>query len=131
MTIKFDKEGREICDSTPLEIPIGMRQPENVDEMIRRLIAGEMSRQAAEAGDETLEEANDFDVESDEAELSLTGYEVTELQEETPWSNIDEAIAAHRKQADETAAKLAELEALRKKKGPDVPAPEASDAPES
>lgn len=59
-------EGAEVPDPTPLEPPLGwFKQPSMVDH-IRNMIRGENLRRAAEeAGLETMDEADDFDVEDD------------------------------------------------------------------
>lgn len=64
--MKYDDQGREIPDATPVEVPLRLRnRPEEV-ERLRSLIRNELSDQAAKQGFETFEEANDFDVDEDE-----------------------------------------------------------------
>lgn len=62
----LDQYGREVPDPTPMEPPVGyFRQPSMV-EHIRSLVASEMLRRAAEeAGAETFEESEDFEVGDD------------------------------------------------------------------
>lgn len=74
--MKFDAQGRELPDPTPVELPLGFKRPESLNDQIRRMIRGEMSAQASAAGNETFEEANDFDVDEDDAELHGTQYEL-------------------------------------------------------
>lgn len=102
---KFNAQGQEIPDSTPLAVPAGMRKPESVTEMMRRLIRQDMSRHFEKQGHESFDEANDFDVEEEDAELSGTEYEV--MHEETPAS-----IQAPKEPRDEDE----EEEAPRKKR---------------
>lgn len=60
-----DEKGREIPDQTPVALPIGWKAPPTLHEQIQRYIRNEVSRQAAELGEETFEEADDFYVEDD------------------------------------------------------------------
>jgi len=73
-------DGKEILDPTPVAIPAGFGRPESLHETIRRLVASEISTRAADRGEESFDEANDFDVGDDD--LPLTQYELTEMQEE-------------------------------------------------
>lgn len=80
--MKFNEKGQELPDPAPLAIPLGAKKPETLVEMMRRLIRQDLSRHAQEEGNETFEEANDFDIEEDDAELHTTEYE--EMREEIP-----------------------------------------------
>lgn len=62
----LDELGREVPDPTPVAPPIGyVRQP-SLAEQIRAMVMSEQLRQAAEnAGAETFEESEDFDVGDD------------------------------------------------------------------
>lgn len=82
--MRFDEEGREVFERGPVEVPVGFRRPETLAEQVRRLVRNQFSMVAAVQGQETFEEANDFDVEEDDAELRLTGYEITDLQADAP-----------------------------------------------
>lgn len=63
---KYDEEGREIMDSTPVAIPVGFRKPETIEEKILRLVKASQLQQTLDAnGVETFEEAEDFDVGDD------------------------------------------------------------------
>lgn len=55
----------EELDSRPVEMPIGFNRPPTLQEQIRRLIRTEMSMQAASQGQESWEEADDFNVGDD------------------------------------------------------------------
>lgn len=81
---KFNKLGQEVPDSTPLAVPLGSRKPESITEMMRRLIRQDMSRHFEKQGHESFEEANDFEVEDEDAELSNTEYET--MADEVPRS---------------------------------------------
>lgn len=71
----FDARGREIPDPTPVELSPGAIRPESSTSMIQRLVREQLSRQAVAEGDESFEEANDFDID-DDFEDPLTEYEV-------------------------------------------------------
>lgn len=79
MAIGFDAQGREIPDSVPMEAPIGWNRPPTIQEMVQRYIRIEMSKQAAAEGQETFEEADDFDWDEEEP---LSPYELQMMQEE-------------------------------------------------
>jgi hypothetical protein len=85
---KYDKQGREIPDPNPIELPGGFNRPPTLQEQIKRFIRAELSRQAADDGDETFEEADDFDVDEDPDPLS--GYEIPEAVPEWPGGVKDE-----------------------------------------
>lgn len=69
---KYDKEGREIPDPKPVEVPLDFRRPPDIHELIARYVRSEAFKARAEAqGMETEEEANDFDVGGDEADDEL------------------------------------------------------------
>lgn len=64
-TVRQDEEGREIPDSTPLELPLGMKRPDTLAEQVQRLVRRQLSDYAALHGHESFEEAEDFDVDED------------------------------------------------------------------
>lgn len=76
--LKFDKDGRELPDPRPMEIPAGFKRPETLQEQIRRLIRTDVSAFAEDQGAESFWEANDFDTEDDDAELHPTHHELHE-----------------------------------------------------
>lgn len=63
--MKFDDKGRELPDSTPIELPLHWQRPQTIQEQIRSFVRSELSRRAAAQGEETFEEADDFDVDDD------------------------------------------------------------------
>ena len=77
-----DRHKKDELDLTPVEIPAS---PKNIpyDEEIRRIVRTEMSRQAESQGQETFQEADDFDIGDDDPP---SPYEMTEMQEETQYS---------------------------------------------
>lgn len=75
MGIQFDTKGREIPDPRPLELAPGSIRPESLQSMMQRLIREQLSRHAVEQGEESFEEANDFDIEDEDFDDPLTKYE--------------------------------------------------------
>lgn len=82
-TTQFDELGREIPDPTPLEMPAGISRPLTIEEQIQRYVRGHLSRMAADQGQETFEEADDFELADEDPEDFLTPYEVHVLVSET------------------------------------------------
>lgn len=76
-TITFDTKGREVPDPRPMELAPGATHPETLESMLQRFVRQEISRRAADQGEESFEEANDFDIEEDDFEYDskLTQYE--------------------------------------------------------
>lgn len=81
-TERHDKEGFEVPDPTPVELPAGFKRPLSIHEMIKQalqrqeLIARQHSR-----GEETLEESMDFGPDDDDP-LPATVHEVRDMKEE-------------------------------------------------
>lgn len=92
------KPPKEELDPTPVEVPIGMtkRAPSLHDDM-KRFIREEMSRAAAEAGFESLEESDDFELDEDPDPVSR--YELSEMQEEAIWPEDPDPPAEDRAKA--------------------------------
>lgn len=64
--LKFDPEGRELMDPTPIAPPIGYKKSPSIAEQIRNMVRSERLRQEAESqGYESFEEADDFEVGDD------------------------------------------------------------------
>lgn len=63
---QLDERGWEIPDPNPVEMPIGFERPESVEEMIQRMVRGGVSALAREAGYETFEEADNFEIEDED-----------------------------------------------------------------
>lgn len=72
----------EFPDPTPREVPLKLRQAPSLHELVARIVNDRLSAFAADHGLETPEEADDFDI--DEEELDLSKYELTVMQEEAP-----------------------------------------------
>jgi hypothetical protein len=78
---------QEHLDPEPIAIPLG-KQELSTDQKIKELVRIEMSKLSEEAGNETFDEANDFDIDDDEDMLS--GFEVREMQQEVPFQEYVE-----------------------------------------
>lgn len=72
---RLDRNGHEVLDDTPMAIPAGFKRPETLAEQVQRLVRTTVSRQAEEAGFETFEESEDFDVDDGDATDRGTPYE--------------------------------------------------------
>lgn len=89
--MRFDTFGREIPDPTPMEVPHDWKRPLSLHEEIRRFVRSELSRQAEAQGEESFEEADDFDVDEDPDPLSP--YEIPEAPIEALGGVRDEDAA--------------------------------------
>lgn len=85
MKAQFDEYGRQIPDSTPVDVPLQFKRPLTIEERIQNGIRTYMSSMAVQEGKESFEEANDFDVDDDEGDF-LSQYEMTDMQAEYPVS---------------------------------------------
>lgn len=64
--LKLRPRFSEKIDPTPMALPIGYKKPPTMAEQVAKLVRSEQLRQAAEsAGQETFEDADDFDVGDD------------------------------------------------------------------
>lgn len=108
----LDPQGREIVSPLPMDPPIGYSRSEPLALQIRRMVMSEHLRIAAEqAGVETFEEADDFEVGDD--------YEPS-----SPWENdYDPPIS------ELTQAGLAELQRKQANNPPSIPNPPANTPP--
>lgn len=71
-----DEDGREILDDTPMAPPVGLSRTPPMWEVIQQMIRSErLAALAAEAGAETFEEADDFDIPDDPFNDPATPYE--------------------------------------------------------
>lgn len=95
----LDKHGHEVPDPTPVEVPLHLRRPASIQDDIKRMVREELSRAAADAGEETFEEADDFSVDDDPDPFSQ--YELSAMQEEAAMvpdaSDLDQPEAPHAK----------------------------------
>lgn len=73
---RLTDDGKEVVDSTPLELPLGYQHPPTLNERIAQALRAERFRQdMIRAGVETFEEAEDFDCGEDDP-LADTPYEL-------------------------------------------------------
>lgn len=72
MKAKFDEFGAQIPDDTPVELPIRLRRSgrDVSTAEIQRLVRIELSKAASAGGYDSIEEADDFEVDDDEPEFS-------------------------------------------------------------
>lgn len=74
--VLHDPAGREIPDSTPMQPPVGYNRQPSLAEQIRAMVVSEKLRaEAAAAGLESFEEADDFEVGDDFEHLPASAYE--------------------------------------------------------
>lgn len=79
---RLNELGQEIPDPKPVVLDGGLRRPLPLQERITKLVSAELSRRAAEAGRETFDESEDFDVDDDfEAPEKESRYQVA-IEEE-------------------------------------------------
>lgn len=111
----MDLDGREVPNPNPIVIHLASGPVTDFDR-VRELIRRELSIEAERNGEETMEEANDFDVEDDMFPVSAHEY-----TEDTEKADI-EALAVHtQRQIDEIKRKKA-----KKAKKPPQAAPEGA-----
>lgn len=72
----------EFPDPTPREVPLKLRQAPSLHELVARIVNQRLTEFAEDHGLETPQEADDFDI--DEEELDLSKYELSVMQEEAP-----------------------------------------------
>lgn len=119
--MKYDERGHEVLDTTPIERPVGWTRPPTMQEMIQRYVREEVSRAAAQAGEESFEEAEDFDVDDDP---DLKGrYDVDEglapwKEEEARKEALDAAEAELVKRHEQ---RIAAIEKRRRQLGETLP----------
>lgn len=109
------KNGHELLDPTPMEVPVGYKRPPTLQEQVQRLVAGELSRVASSRGRESFEEADDFAVGDDVDPVSP--HELVDEQQDRRWKDWVE------EQPDDIRT--------RKKKLPAASAPATPDPKES
>lgn len=111
-----DENGFEKPDPRPMELPVGLKRPPTLQELILQTVRSERFQAAARArGEETLSDSMDFDVEEDPDAVPMTVHEVRDMQEEViaegaaEYARLQEAAARKaRKEASKPATKPAE-----------------------
>jgi len=58
----YNDKGEEILDTTPVSIPVSIKPPMPLNERIKQMIRYEASLYAQQNGQETFDEADDFEV---------------------------------------------------------------------
>lgn len=108
---RLNDQGQEIPDPEPIAITVRNRKIQKFDD-VRSFIRRELSEAAARGGFETIDEANDFDIEDDPVDPA------------TPWESwgdeqaeIDQAIAKEKKADRDLAAKRKAAIARRNEQG--------------
>lgn len=71
---KYNEQGEEMMDPTPVALPMAFRRPESISDMMKRLVRTHLSRVAAAEQSESFDEADDFNVDGEEKEPN-TPYE--------------------------------------------------------
>lgn len=108
----LDEDGREHPDPVPVAPPIGHNPQPSLAEKIRAMVQSEHLRLAAEqAGMETFDEADDFEVDEDD-----------DFDPSSPWENeFDQPVSELRKREAEEKAALADAKPERSDKAPEAP----------
>lgn len=108
----FDDMGRELCDPTPIEVPVGISRPLTMQEMLAQYVRSEMQLARLNADPESWEEANDFDVDDPDGGYR-SPYEEQALAEENYIKDREKA------RIDKLAAQRRAAAAAAKKRQPD------------
>lgn len=72
----------QIPDPTPVELPLRYAHQQTADEKIAAAVSHELSFRSEQHGMETLEQANDFDIEDPDEWDPTSPYEITEMHED-------------------------------------------------
>lgn len=82
----IDRDGREHPDPVPMELPIGYTNPPSLVEMMRQMLHNERYQEMQrQAGEETIDEASDFDVFDDDLLLDQeTAYQILDSVASAP-----------------------------------------------
>ena len=75
--------GKEVVSSKPCNMAIPMQRSESLHEQVKRMVQTELSSAVSNAGFESFEEANDFDI-SDDPVDPTTPFEVAGHLDEDP-----------------------------------------------
>lgn len=96
--------GREYPDPTPVARPVNWQAPPTIQDQIRRFVREEYSRYAADQGQETFDDADDFDVGDDPPDRT-SDHELDADVESLPrWSESEQKGAAIRQAEDRIIA---------------------------
>lgn len=115
----LDTHGHEIPDPTPVEPPIGyVKQPSLAEQIRQAILSDRLKREAEQAGLETFEEADDFDVGDDYDPSSP--YEET-FQPVNPAPTTKTVVEAEKRVAETLTAPAGDSEAPDTGEAPAVP----------
>lgn len=98
--VKHGEDGLEYPDPRPVEIPANAKRPESLSEMIARMVQHQSFRnKLAEMGAETVEEANDFEIDDDDPEVLFSRSEqmARDIAENDDVQSGKAALAARRR----------------------------------
>jgi len=123
-------------DGVPVEPSLGLPEPEDIADRVRRQIHGKrLAELAMELQADTFEEAMDFDVEPDQDKCPFSGHEYSEQDEANDEVAIANMLKAREEKEvlDAKAAKLQEYKDLKAlyEKDAAPPSPRTPDAGES
>lgn len=125
---RLTETGAEIHDEPPVALPAHYKRPPTLAEQVRTMCRTHISRMAAEAGHESWEEADDFDVGDDYDPSSP--HELVfdpELGREIP-QEIKQSLDASRRKFDEEVTRRKSQKApAKKKKAPKAPESDEGD----
>lgn len=106
------KKEQEEADGTPMEMPLGYKKPESLQAMMVRMLHDvEFQRRISARGMETIDEADDFELEDEDTMTPRTPYEL-EFDEETK----REVLPAEKAMLDEARAAFDQHVKEKKKK---------------
>lgn len=95
----YDEMGREVPDGRPVSVPHNWQRPLSLHEEIKRFVRQELSARAADEGEESFEEADDFEVDEDPDLFSP--YELRDAPVEAIDKDADPPVAPEEKKAPE------------------------------
>lgn len=117
-------DGSEVPDPTPMAPPVGYKPAPSLADQIREMVRSErLAREAQEAGFETFEEADDFDV-GDDYEPNTPYEETFDPQGRSSFTPVDEVT--RQEQAANEAAKAKAPSSPPEPSVPAQPAPPAN-----
>lgn len=128
-TDRLTIDGAEKLDPKPMAIPVGFDRPERLEDQIARLVRTEKWKMAMEeAGNETYEEANDFDMPEDDIEFSKHELVYDPVKDEdVPFDEFMSRQDGYRKAAQAVAERGKKKSATSPAKKPE----DASSAPQN
>nr|QJB19881.1 MAG: hypothetical protein [Microvirus sp.] len=100
----YNAKGEEILDPTPVAVPIHFKAPQPLNDRIREMVRREASLYAMENGQETFEEADDFNCEDDTPDPSSPWEE--DFDPQAPFICAREAEIRHGQVSDFSEEKI-------------------------